>query len=285
MAFLRGMLNQLEDGPIRDVSDPDVRSVLFSKPAYESQPILQTLQDIAEERAELCYRLIDAQFALAEAGARRLKWLFEHYGFYVHDVLGGKESAAESDLHQQAIDVAVMYTLSHSRIVFARSFGNPDSQKHQYYEDKVRKQERHLHDLNKVREAQMQSRLALPNGAAPTNPLSQLETARNFQEIEVLTLDVGNKNMAIVRETKNLVENSIRSLYFWYKILEGAQPRQSMELKIMPEEDLTYERDLTALYLERMEILNTRGGLVYNLANSTAELQPDLPYEFRPTPK
>lgn len=270
LAFLRGMLSQLEEGAIQDVSAPEVRLVLFSKPAYESQPILQTLQDISEERAELCYRLIDAQFALAEAGARRVKWICEHYEFYVHGILGGKASAAEADLQQQALDVAVMYTLSHNRIVFARGFGNPEGEKHQYYEEKVRKQEQHLKELNKFREGEMQAYLAPFDGRL--EPLSVLETARNLQEIEVLTLDVGNRNMALTTETKNLVENSIRSLYFWHKLLDFSQPQGLAGLKIMPEEDLAYERGLTALYLDRMEILNTRGGLVYNLVRSTAEI-------------
>lgn len=269
LAFLRGMLSQLEEGQIKDVSASDVRSVLFSKPDYLSQPLLQTLRDITEERAELCYRLIDAQFALAEAGARRAQWMFEHYGFYVHGVLGGRASAAETDLQQQALDVAIMYTLSHSRIVFARSFGNPEGEKHQIYEEKVRKQESHLKQFNQFRE----------NAGRPFSSeteeriFSQLDLARQFQELEVLTLDVWNKNKVLLEETKALVENSIRSLYFWHKLLELVQSQEDSDLSTAPEEDLAYERALTALYLERMEILHTRGGLIENLAVVTADLQ------------
>lgn len=269
LAFLRGMLSQLEEGQIKDVSASDVRSVLFSKPDYLSQPLLQTLQDITEERAELCYRLIDAQFALAEAGARRARWMFEHYGFYVHGVLGGRASAAETDLQQQALDVAIMYTLSHSRIVFARSFGNPEGEKHKLYEEKVRKQETHLKQFNQFRESAGRTFLS----ETEERVFSQLDLARQFQELEVLTLDVWNKNKVLLEETKALVENSIRSLYFWHRLLELVQSQEDSDLSTAPEEDLAYERALTALYLERMEILHTRGGLIENLAVATADLQ------------
>ena len=255
----------MEEGQIKDVSASDVRSVLFSKPDYLSQPLLQTLQDITEERAELCYRLIDAQFALAEVGARRARWMFEHYEFYVHGVLGGRASAAETDLQQQALDVAIMYTLSHSRIVFARSFGNSESEKHKVYEEKVRKQQ-----FNQFRESAGRPFLS----ETEERDFSQLDLARQFQELETLTLDVWNKNKVLLEETKALVENSIRSLYFWHRLLEFVQSQEDSDLSTAPEEDLAYERALTALYLERMEILHTRGGLIENLSVATADLQP-----------
>lgn len=257
---------QTEKGALSEAfinANPRVQLILEHS-QFKGKSFTDIAERLIEERLQMCFELIARQEALADAGAARARLLNHMYGLYVHEVLGGNVRAAHADIHQQALDVSIMYVLSHSQMMFARKFGSPDDPRMKRYEGMVEFQERQLRAFKK-------EGLDNPEKLNPEMPETFSPKQRGFllQAYEDATLDVANANIALCEQTGKMVELEARTLHYWHQSLdENAIPGVNLK----PVDDLQYESDLHKLYLERCQILLDRGGMIYDLSEKVAAL-------------
>lgn len=266
--FWRRLHRMLEIDSLSLLDDPRVVAILQANPAYTRQPLAMTLRDIAEERQVIGYELIARQEALAEAGITRAKALHQGFNYYARDILQGNDRAAKDDLAQQCLDVAIMYVLSHTQLVFAQKYAKPDDRKFLSYNERVNAQEARLKAFQKLELDKLKEILPAVADMTPEGLASFL------QHFEDCTLDVANSNIALCEQVGKLVMNKIRLVHYWREAVEmgdvpvcGTEKEQQAEIK--------FEADLLRIYIRRCEILMARSSGIYDLSSQVMDL-PEL---------
>ncbi len=266
--FWRRLHRMLEIDSLSLLEDPRVVSILEANPAYAQQPLAMTLRDIADERQAIGYELIARQEALAEAGITRAKALYQGFNYYARDILQGNDRGARTDLAQQCLDVAIMFVLSHTQIVFAGKYAQPDDRKLLSYHERINAQEARLKAFKNLGLDQFKEHLP------PVEAMTPEGLAAFVQHFEDCTLDVANSNIALCEQVGKLVMNKIRLVHYWREAVEmgdvptyGSEKEQQAEIK--------FEADLLRIYIRRCEILLARGQGIFELGGQVMDL-PDL---------
>ena len=249
-----------EDFDIRELrAIMNIEDILNPGGRYNRLTPYEAIEEIRDERAELSFKMIDTQNALAKAGMARVGVIcqcFNHYAAKAENV-----TAVESDLYHQDMDISIMATLSDSQLKFSHIYAKDQPTRLAAYSAKVDEQFDTLRKFRAGGLASIENVMALKASVTKDWAVERPTLAALSES----TTEVMRLNFALASQIGDVVKAQLRGLYYWREFLK--HQRYDAAMVDAHKDEMARENGLSNVYIQRRDILSTRGTQLGQLAD------------------